>query len=144
MEISHHTAWKVFQYGVFSSSYFPAFGLNTERYFNPNAGKYGPEKTPYLDTFHAVPATFNIFKFLSYSVSCPNSLHESLTDVDIIFHLLLKVWGTFFRLFFGLGNDVYHLHKIYELRHIFGFNCRGSIEKKYQTRLISKLVYFKI
>ena len=20
----------------------------------PNAGKYGPEKTPYLDTFHAV------------------------------------------------------------------------------------------
>ena len=22
--------------------------------FGPNAGKYGPEKTPYLDTFHAV------------------------------------------------------------------------------------------
>ena len=22
--------------------------------FNPNAGKYGPEKTPYLDTFHAL------------------------------------------------------------------------------------------
>ena len=22
--------------------------------FSPNAGKYGPEKTPYLDTFHAV------------------------------------------------------------------------------------------
>ena len=22
--------------------------------FNPNAGKYGPEKTPYSDTFHAV------------------------------------------------------------------------------------------
>ena len=21
---------------------------------SPNAGKYGPEKTPYLDTFHAV------------------------------------------------------------------------------------------
>ena len=32
----------------FSSSYFPAFGLNTERHylsvFSPNAGKYGPEK----------------------------------------------------------------------------------------------------
>ena len=27
------------KYGVFSG---------------PNAGKYGPEKTPYLDTFHAV------------------------------------------------------------------------------------------
>ena len=22
--------------------------------FSPNAGKYGPEKTPYLDTFHGV------------------------------------------------------------------------------------------
>ena len=22
--------------------------------FSPNAGKYGPEKTPYLDNFHAV------------------------------------------------------------------------------------------
>ena len=22
--------------------------------FNPNAGKYGPVKTPYLDAFHAV------------------------------------------------------------------------------------------
>ena len=36
----------------------PVFGLNTEIYevsiFNPNTGKYGPEITPYLDTFHAV------------------------------------------------------------------------------------------
>ena len=30
----------------FSGPYFPVFSLNT--------GKYGPEKTPYLDTFHAV------------------------------------------------------------------------------------------
>ena len=29
---------------------FPAFELNT--------GKYGPEKTPYLDTFHTVPHNF--------------------------------------------------------------------------------------
>ena len=40
------TAGKVFKYGVFSGPYFPVFGLNT--------GKYGPEKTSYLDTFHAV------------------------------------------------------------------------------------------
>ena len=26
------TAWKVFKYGVFSSLYFPVFGLNMERY----------------------------------------------------------------------------------------------------------------
>ena len=30
----------------FSGLYFPVFRLNT--------GKYGPEKTPYLDTFHVV------------------------------------------------------------------------------------------
>ena len=40
-------------------SVFSAFGLNTERYgvslrIQSNTGKYEPEKTPYLDTFHAV------------------------------------------------------------------------------------------
>ena len=33
------TAWKVSKYGVFSG---------------PNTGEYGPENTPYWDTFHAV------------------------------------------------------------------------------------------
>ena len=33
------TAWNVSKYEVF---------------FGPNAGKYGPEKTPYLDSFHAM------------------------------------------------------------------------------------------
>ena len=50
------------EYGVFSGPYFPAFGLNTDRdgnteyfsVFSPNVGKYGPEKTPYLDTLHVV------------------------------------------------------------------------------------------
>ena len=40
------TAWKVSKYGVISGRYFSVFGLNI--------GKYGPEITPYLDTFHAV------------------------------------------------------------------------------------------
>ena len=39
------TTKKVSKYGVFSGPYFPVFGRNT--------GKYGPEKTPYLDTFYA-------------------------------------------------------------------------------------------
>ena len=34
------------KYGVFSGQYFPIF--------SPNTGKYGPEKTPYLDIFHAL------------------------------------------------------------------------------------------
>ena len=40
------TARKVSKYGVISGPYFPVFRLNT--------GKYGPEITPYLGTFHAV------------------------------------------------------------------------------------------
>ena len=36
----------------FSSPYFPAFGLNTE--------KYGPEKTPHLDTLYAVSVSSTI------------------------------------------------------------------------------------
>ena len=58
------TACKVSKNGVFSGPYFLAFGPNTDRYgvFSPNAGKYGPEKTPYLDTFHAVKITsFEIY-----------------------------------------------------------------------------------
>ena len=45
------------KYRVFSGLYFPTFELKTERYgclsaFSPNAGKYGTEITPYLDSFH--------------------------------------------------------------------------------------------
>ena len=54
------TAWKVSKCGIISDPYFPVSGLNTERYylsvFSPNTGKYRPEITPYLDTFHAVHA----------------------------------------------------------------------------------------
>ena len=47
------------KYAVFSGPYFPPSGLNTERYsvslsIRSECGKYGPEKTPYLDTFHAL------------------------------------------------------------------------------------------
>ena len=50
---------KVSKYRVYSGPYFSVFGLNTEIYvvnlrIQSNTGKYGPEKTPYLDTFHAV------------------------------------------------------------------------------------------
>ena len=36
----------MFKYGVSSGPYFLLF--------SPNTGKYEPEKTPYLDNFHAV------------------------------------------------------------------------------------------
>ena len=43
-EITFYIFGKVSRYGVFSGAYFSVFG--------PNAEKYGPEKTLYLDTFH--------------------------------------------------------------------------------------------
>ena len=39
-------AWKVSRYVVSPISYFPVF--------SPYNGKYGPERTPYLDIFHVV------------------------------------------------------------------------------------------
>ena len=42
-------AWKLSKYDVVSVYYFPVFGLNT--------GKYRPEITPYLNTFHTVSKT---------------------------------------------------------------------------------------
>ena len=62
------------KYGVFSGPYNPVFELNTE--FIPNTGKYGPEKTPSLDTFYAVffSIDFGTWKsmMLSLSLSCIN------------------------------------------------------------------------
>ena len=46
VSVEAFTAWKVSKYGVICGPYFPVF--------NPNTGKYGPQITPYLDTFHAV------------------------------------------------------------------------------------------
>ena len=43
-EFYYFTAWKVFKYGVISGPYL----------VNLCTGKYGPEITPYMDTFHAV------------------------------------------------------------------------------------------
>ena len=45
-----YTAWKVTKYGVFFGPYFPVFG---------------PEKTPYLDTFHAV---IYLFRCMLYKI----------------------------------------------------------------------------
>ena len=44
--------------------------------FSPNAGKYGPEKTPYLDTIHAVKIdVINLEKF-SFFLNYPKMVYE--------------------------------------------------------------------
>ena len=52
--------WKASKYGVISDPYFPVF--------SPNTGQYGPEITPYLDTFHAI--TVSTFCSSLPSLSC--------------------------------------------------------------------------
>ena len=62
--IYQFTAWKMSKYGVYSGSYFFVFC--------PNTGKYGPEVTPYLETFHAVVVSLIICWFTTlFRSSCP-------------------------------------------------------------------------
>ena len=85
------------KYGVISGPYFPVFGLNT--------GKYGPEKTPYLDTFHAVYVLGIVSKFLfhfktSLSVIKPVNFYSSkhLVATSMYFHQIMQPLTRGFRL----------------------------------------------
>ena len=94
------TAWKVSKYGVISGPYFSVFGLNT--------GKYGPEITPYLDTFHASNKILNFVKYVEIESCSINKtfLLEKFTNIFFWskpfhwFSLLIyskwtrmKIWG---------------------------------------------------
>ena len=84
------TAWKVPKYRVISGQYFPVF--------SPNTGKYGPEITPYLDTFHAVN-DFLLKRFLEKDMwvtfitlpcpFCPDFMSKIYTRSMSIFGLLV-------------------------------------------------------
>ena len=69
------------KYGVFSGPYFSVFGLNTRI--------YGPEKTPYLDIFHAANAfqACNIVRQDQYSVrfSINIALCKKVTKIGFVF-----------------------------------------------------------
>ena len=56
--------------------------------FSPNTGKYGPEKTPYLDSFHAVLITKKeklVGQYLSKTLS---SLAEVTEKTEVILKIL--------------------------------------------------------
>ena len=53
--------------------------------FSPNAGKYEPEITPYLDTFHAVVLLLTKFTFGANSTS---SFFVGETYFTLIFFIL--------------------------------------------------------
>ena len=67
------TAWKVSQQVVISGLYFPVFGLNM--------GKYGPEVTPYLDTFHAM------FFYLDLQINRLPTPSKHIKIYDLIIYL---------------------------------------------------------
>ena len=62
----------VSKYGVFSGPHFPVF--------SPNTGKYGPEKTPYLDTSRSVYlpllwSTINHWSNISWFIQYPAGIY---------------------------------------------------------------------
>ena len=90
-----NTAWKVSKYGFFSGPYFPALGLNTERYFvvslriQSECRKIRTRKTPYLDTFHTVKSLYNDVKnshCILWIILCNRKLflNETLTLSSIM------------------------------------------------------------
>ena len=52
----------------------------------PNTGKYGPEITPYLDTFHAVPTVSNenILATKQEFFFIKVTLLQSMTDIVLL------------------------------------------------------------
>ena len=76
------TSWKV-------SKYEPVSG--------PNAGKYGPEKTPYLDAFHAVGGGGIIFDLVRklFELSLLKITDESVAKQEkfqILFEEFVTAW----------------------------------------------------
>ena len=104
------------KYGVIFGPSFPVFGLNTEIYEVdlrrfPNTGKYGPEITPYLDTFCAVAITHEMFE----AFVCNPSPEVRLVFSDIskafdnVWHedLLYKIKSM------GISGELYSLPESY-------------------------------
>ena len=81
-EVLASTEWKVSKYGVLSGPYFPVF--------SPGAGKCRPEKTPYLDTFHALEYPSTYFHWtLMLVLTCQSLSYKTEKNFQINFYLTL-------------------------------------------------------
>ena len=114
-------AWKVSKYEVFSGRYFPHSDWIRRdtpylSVFSPSAEKYGPEKTLYLNTFHAVIHLQNRYKSCWHRPQFAENVWKHLLIIVIIFLILLfksnavlceithflqetTVWPTYFAIF---------------------------------------------
>ena len=124
------TAWKVSKYGVISGPYLPVFSPKTGKYrlhllelqficvlsflhiisntawkvSKPNTGKYGPEITPYLDTFHAMRRNVDYTLFhkqhqtLAKNQAKAKQYREAeplLFEFFFFMHIIIRKWGIF-------------------------------------------------
>ena len=101
------TAWKVLKYGFFLIRIFPHFDWIRRdtpylSVFSPNVGKDEPEKTPYLDTFHAV-----VFFNPSGTVT-----HKSKISYLILVHWIVNIWQTHILTEFNKSSSLQVLWKI--------------------------------
>ena len=108
------TAQKMSKYEVFSGPYFPGF--------IPNMGKYGPEKTPYLNTFYAVVFSPNKseVRIWSYGWFCINLLLQSASEAykepckpsmtETVFYKTNSRVSAIFQLILGTFSFVHLLH----------------------------------
>ena len=82
----------------FSGPYFPAFGLNTERYsvslfIQYECGKMRTRKTPNTETFYEVTVCANMYSFYSYC-----------------FYILLFLLLTFLQFLGSIQSHIFLLH----------------------------------
>ena len=85
---------KSVQIGSFSGSYFPAFGLNTERYslclyIYCKCGKIRTRKTPNTDTFHVVKkyvrvAVHQFHCYLEYMVFSKGEVNDTRSKNNFV------------------------------------------------------------
>ena len=100
------TAWKVSKCGVFSVFYFSLV--------SPNAGKYGPEKILYLETFRPMIIglcfMFNVFANVSFFFW--PMYHHKLTTPMVECHICLQSLNCDVRTTYNFGqmNRLIFLH----------------------------------
>ena len=64
------------RYGDFSGAYFPVF--------SPKSGKYGPEKTPYLDNLHTADIDFTDEPVVQCDVVVVKNTLVDDSDINLI------------------------------------------------------------
>ena len=97
--------------------------------FSPNAGKYGSEKTPYLDTFQAVIVLWLSYNQCRYVDKSPNSLYVFWEKY---------YWGNHWLL---IWNDVKPLFSVKKER---ASKCKTSIYRSSHRKYHIKKLFLKV